>query len=86
MSMTPRHIDVLLVVTSIGSTSIFSVDGSVQGFYTMEKEKIILVPRFGDGSKGDRIPSYIIGGQTRADFVHTMQTMQTFQTLQDHRK
>ena len=27
-----------------------------------------------------------IGGQTRADFVHTMQTMQTFQTLQDHRK
>jgi hypothetical protein len=27
-----------------------------------------------------------IGGQARADFVHTMQTMQTFQTLQDHRK
>jgi hypothetical protein len=27
-----------------------------------------------------------IGGQTHADFVHTMQTMQTFQTLQDHRK
>ena len=27
-----------------------------------------------------------IGGQTRADFVHTMQTMQTFQTLQDHQK
>ena len=26
---------------------------------TMEKEKIILVPRFGDGSKGDRIPSYM---------------------------
>jgi hypothetical protein len=59
MSMTPRYIDVLLVVTSIGSTSIFSVDGSVQGFYTMEKEKIILVPRFGDGSKEDRIPSYM---------------------------
>jgi hypothetical protein len=59
MSMTPRYIDVLLVVTSIGSTSIFSVDGSVQGFYTKEKEKIILVPRFGDGSKGDRIPSYM---------------------------
>jgi hypothetical protein len=30
--------------------------------------------------------SLIIGGQTRADFVHTVQTMQTFQTLQDHRK
>ncbi len=25
-----------------------------------------------------------IGGQTHADFVHTMQTMQTFQTLKDH--
>jgi hypothetical protein len=57
MSMTPRHIDVLLVVTSRGSTSMISVDGSVQGSYT--KEKIILVPRFGDGSKGDRIPSYM---------------------------
>jgi hypothetical protein len=49
MTLTPRHIDVLLVVTSRGWTSMISVDGSVQGFYTMEKEKIILVPRFGDG-------------------------------------
>ncbi len=31
-------------------------------------------------------PTNHIGGQARADFVHTMQTMQTFQTLQDHRK
>lgn len=59
MTLTPRHIDVLLVVTSRGSSTMISRDGSVQGFYTMEKEKIILVPRFGDGSKGDRIPSYM---------------------------
>ncbi len=39
-----------------------------------------------DYTRGLLDPTIVIGGQTRADFVHTMQTMQTFQTLQDQRK
>ncbi len=43
-------------------------------------------PYAGKSSAPDASQSDSIGGQARADFVHTMQTMQTFQTLQDHRK